>query len=221
MPNDNCLVYVKDHYVCSNGQRIISCEEVATVFPGAFNLENVTAAVAVGCYLNIDYDAIREGILKAKPLKYRFDNVGTFNGITFINASISTVPEVTIAHLRAFPGKIGALICGGFDRGVDQTTLAKEIVDLKVPFVVLFPTTGDLIKAKILEIGGYVPKMFQVTSKTGKESMEEAVREIFKEVAPDTICLHSPGAASFGLFKDYKERGRLFEEAVIAQQKFF
>lgn len=217
MPNDSCLVYVKDHYVCSNGQRIISCEEVATVFPGAFNLDNVTAAAAVGCYLNLDYGAIREGILNAKPLKYRFDNVGTFNGITFINASISTVPEVTIAHLRAFPGKIGALICGGFDRGVEQETLAKEIVELKIPFVVLFPTTGDLIKAKILENGGYIPTMYQVTSRTGKECIEEAISEIFKETAPGTVCLHSPGAASFGLFKDYKERGRLFEEAVLSQ----
>ena len=123
-------------------QEILRVGEVARVLPGRFNLRNVVPAVAVARILSIDNEAIVRGVAEFRPLRDRFENVGTFRGITFYNASIATVPEATIAHLAALAPRVATVILGGVDRGADYDALAMRLLDDRVATLILFPDTG-------------------------------------------------------------------------------
>jgi UDP-N-acetylmuramoylalanine--D-glutamate ligase len=187
--------------------------EVTRVLPGRFNLRNVLPAVAVARILSLDNDAVIRGLRGFQPLRDRFENVGTFKGITFYNASIATVPEATIAHLAALAPRVSTAILGGVDRGVDYDALARRLLDDRVATLILFPDTGGRIWEAVSKEAAArsrpAPRHVDVTD------MESAVREAYVLTPSGSICLHSPAAPSRGgLFKDYADRGAQFRDWV-------
>ena len=102
------------------------------------------------------------------------------------------------------------LIAGGFDRGLDYSGLAQYLIKGQLKTLILFPPTGARIWEKIIKITseGSRPEKFDV------KTMEQAVRIAAAETMPGKIVLLSPAAASFGTFKDYKDRGNQFKEEV-------
>ncbi len=194
-------------------QAILRVSDVARVLPGPFNLRNVVPAVAVARILSIDDEAIARGVAEFRPLRDRFENVGTFRGITFYNASIATVPEATIAHLAALAPRVATVILGGVDRGADYDALAKRLLDDRVATLILFPDTGarvwEAVSAEARRRSVRLPRRAEV------REMEAAVREAYALTPSGSICLHSPAAASRGgLFASYAERGAAFRECV-------
>ena len=192
---------------------IIELAEVTRVLPGPFNLRNVLPAVAVARILGLDTEVIRRGIRGFQPLRDRFENLGTFKGITFYNASIATVPEATIAHLTALAPRVATVILGGVDRGLSYESLGRRIIDDRVNTVVLFPDTGLRVWEQIAVYGKArsraLPRRIDVTD------METAVREAYVFTPTGYICLHSPAAPSRGgLFADYADRGAQFRDWV-------
>ena len=192
---------------------VLPVGDVARVLPGRFNLRNVLPAVAVARILSIDDAAVVRGIASFRPLRDRFENVGTFRGVTFYNAAIATVPEATIAHLAALSPLVGSVILGGVDRGVDYAGLAARLLDDRVATLILFPDTGarvwEAVKEEAETRGVARPRRADV------RDMEAAVREAYALTPSGSICLHSPAAPSRGgLFASYAERGAAFREWV-------
>src|SRR6185436_10375757 len=111
---------------------VIEVAEITRVLPGRFNLRNVLPAVAVARILGLENDVVLRGVRGFQPLRDRFENVGTFRGITFYNAAIATVPEATIAHLTALTPRVATVILGGVDRGVEYEALARKLLDDRV-----------------------------------------------------------------------------------------
>lgn len=175
---------------------------------GEFNKENIAAAVMLSEILGIDTDAIKKAVTNFNGLPHRLEKVAEINGITYYDNSFSTTPESTIADIKSFPGAI--MIMGGADKGADFKELAKEVA-LSVKFVVLFK--GDAtprLKMDLIHANLHANKI------TIAGSMEEAVRKASvkaKELEATTVLL-STACASFGLFKNYKERGDLFQKYV-------
>jgi UDP-N-acetylmuramoylalanine--D-glutamate ligase len=191
-------------------ETIVPAAEVERALPGRFNLRNVLPAVAVGRILSVDPEAIAAAIRAFRPLRDRFEDVGTFRDITFYNAAIATVPEATIAHLAALSPRVATVILGGVDRGVSYETLARTLVAEGVRTLILFPTTGARIWAEIERLSPpEVPRRVDV------EDMETAVRAAYELTPRGMICLHSPAAPSRGgLFSSYAERGAQYREWV-------
>ncbi|MBM4441381.1 MAG: UDP-N-acetylmuramoyl-L-alanine--D-glutamate ligase [Candidatus Rokubacteria bacterium] len=189
---------------------VMLVSDVSRVLPGPFNLRNVLPAVAVARILSIDTDAIVRGVQGFEPLRDRFENVGTFRGITFYNAAIATVPEATIAHLAALAPRVATLILGGVDRGVDYGALARRILADRLATVILFPDTGARVWQAIEALGGpRRPRRIDVAD------MEAAVRTAYELTPSGAICLHSPAAPSRGgLFASYAARGAAFRDWV-------
>jgi len=188
-------------------ENIIDVADVARTLPGRFNLRNVLPAVAVARILSIETAAIVRGITGFRPLRDRFEEVGTFRGVTFYNAAIATVPEATIAHLETLAPRVGSVILGGVDRGADYTALARRILADGVAAVILFPDTGARIREAMEKEAGTrrLPQCVHVTG------MEEAVRAAFDVTPSGSICLHSPASPSRGgLWKSYADRGAEF-----------
>jgi len=175
--------------------------------PGRFNLQNVLAAITVGRELSVKREAVAAAVRDFKPLAYRLERLGTFHSITFYNDPLATIPEATIAALDALDPNVATVLLGGYDRGVDMTALARRLHHSKVATLILFPPSGARIRQALeRECRGQtpLPKSFTTTD------MRAAVALAYANTPPDQICLHSPASPSFGLFKDYIERGDLF-----------
>ncbi len=174
---------------------------------GEHNLENMKAAAKVARELGVEDEAIMATLKAFSPLPHRLEFVGMHKEIFFYNDSISTAPEATMAALEALD-EVGTLILGGMDRGYDFTALAKDVVAKEVPNVVLFPDSGAKIRV-FLERDGYEGTIFET------DSMEAAVKWAYEYTPKGTICLLSPGAPSYNLFKNFEERGEAFSECLL------
>lgn len=105
---------------------------------------------------------------------------------------------------------------GGFDRKADFKKLAKKVITSKIKTVILFPTTGEKIWRDIEKLGGEnAIKHFFVDNKFGAQrAMENAVKLAYQYTGKGKICLMSTASSSFGIFRDYKEKGDLFKKFV-------
>lgn len=181
------------------------------LLPGKHNLENVCAAVMAATIAGVSREAIRKVLSEFSGLEHRLEFVKDVNGIRFYNDSLATIPQATIEALEALP-QTETLIAGGHDRGIDYRPLAQYLRNGQVKTLILFPPTGIRIWEEIC-------KVVSESSRPGKfdvKTMEQAVKIAFVETLPGKICLLSSASASFGIFKDYKDRGEQFKREVAS-----
>lgn len=200
---------LKKDSIIFEGEKIISANEIPLL--GDHNLLNIMAAISVGKILKIDPLKIKSVIKKFKPLKHRLEYVGKFKNIDFINDSIATIPESTIGAIKSIKN-VKTLLVGGLDRGQDFKSLAQEIARQKIKNIILFPDTGKKILRELKNTGKKIPDCFFATS------MKKAIEISFQKTKRG-VCLLSPAAASFNLFKDYKDRGNQFKKYVKSFKK--
>ena len=166
------------------------------------------AAIMVGKLVNIPQEKIEEAIKNFKGLPHRLEFIAEKNGIKFYNDSLATNPHATIFGLKKLGKDVETLIAGGFDRGLDYSTLSEEINKLNIKNLILFPDTGEKIGKGVSD----KIKKFNVNN------MEEAVRIAFENTSPGKIVLLSPASASFNMFKDYEDRGNQFKKEVLSNR---
>ncbi len=179
---------------------------------GEHNLLNISAA-ALACHgAGADPDSIREGISGYTGLEHRLEYVATVGGVQFFDDSFATAPDPTIVALKAFTEPI-VLIAGGADKGNDYTLLSEEIIKSTVKSVILIGTMGPRIGVAIRQAANRLKR-------PGPNLVEGGVtmKEIFSNAVANAnagdVVLLSTACASFGLFKNYKERGDLFKAEV-------
>lgn len=192
-----------------DAETIMPVDEVSLT--GRFNLQNVLAAVTVGKVLGVDRAEIAPAVRGFRPLAYRLEPVGSYRGIAFYDDPLATIPQATIAALDALGPEVATVLLGGYDRGLDMSGLARRLRSSAVRTVILFPPSGTRIWEAIeheYREDAALPKSFFTTD------MSAAVALAYRHTAPGKICLHSPAAPSFGLFRDYAERGDLFRRYV-------
>jgi UDP-N-acetylmuramoylalanine--D-glutamate ligase len=172
---------------------------------------NMAAAITVGRLFKIPDQKIARAIRAFKPLPHRLEPVGEYRGIRFYNDSLATIPEATIAGLGALGPDVQTIFLGGFDRGVSFQQLAKVILASQIDNLIFFPPSGQRIWQAILAQPGSQKRFF---NHFFVDKMKEAVQIAFEKTDRDRICLLSCASPSFGLFKDYRERGDLFKKLV-------
>jgi UDP-N-acetylmuramoylalanine--D-glutamate ligase len=176
--------------------------------PGHHNLFNIMPAICACKIIGISDDFISKGISTFKPLEHRIEYVGKYNNVVFYNDSIATIPEATIEAVKTLKN-IGTIILGGFDRDVHYENLMNFILTTSIKNIIFLGNAGkrmhDIIKEKTTNNN---KSLFVV------KSFEEAVYTAIKKTPRDMICLLSPAAASYDMFKNFEERGRKFKQLV-------
>jgi UDP-N-acetylmuramoylalanine--D-glutamate ligase len=192
--------------------RIMPIEELG--IPGAHNVSNALAAVAVGLLFGIEPEGIREAAAAFTGVEHRLEPVALVEGVRFVNDSQGTQPDAVIAALRAFPPPI-VLIAGGRGKDLDLSELGPVVAERAVA-AVLIGESGPDLERRFRDAG------LEQTERAA--TLDEAVtradaiaRTALDATAPGTATatvLLSPAAASFDMFADYAARGRAFKDAV-------
>ena len=171
---------------------------------GRHNYENVMAAVAVSMAMGVPLPKIQTVLKEFKAVEHRIEFVLERAGVKYYNDSKGTNPDAAIQAIRAMPGPV-LLIAGGYDKQSEYDEWVKEF-DGRVRYLVLIGQTRDKI-AECAKAHGFYDIMYA-------EDMPEAVRVCASYANMGDSVLLSPACASWGMFKNYEERGEIFKECV-------
>ena len=155
--------------------------------------------------------AFTRGLMTYEPLPHRLSFLGERDGIRYYDDSISTICETTIQALNTLKDADTVLI-GGMDRGIDYRDLICYLSSSPIPHIILMEATGKRIYE---EIGQDWPDLAASGRVTLVGHMEEAVCQAKALTRPGRCCVLSPAAASYGIFKNFEERGDVFKRSVF------
>jgi UDP-N-acetylmuramoylalanine--D-glutamate ligase len=196
------------------GGRIMPVAELA--IPGAHNVSNALAAIAVALLFGVRPEAIRRAAAAFEGVEHRLETVALIDGVRFINDSQGTQPDAVAAALRAFEAPI-VLIAGGRAKGLDLDALAPVVAERAVA-AVLIGESGPDLEASFRAAGLARTERaadLDLAVRRADAIAREALAAGGPGGAPATVLL-SPAAASFDMFADYAARGRAFRAAVAA-----
>lgn len=196
---DNSKVMIDETVVCST-------EDIK--LKGKHNWQNVCAAVTAVWQIVQDVEALKSVISSFSGLEHRLEFVRELRGVSYYDDSFATTPETAIAALEAFEQPKIAIL-GGSDKGVSLKPLAEAVVRTNVKHAITIGDMGPVIAGYLREHG------FQNITEN-LTTMTDIIATATRLAAPGDVVLLSTGCASFGLFKDYKDRGNQFKAAVQA-----
>lgn len=173
---------------------------------GKCNVENVMAALAIAESMRVPLSVTLQVIKDFKAVEHRIEFVAEKGGVTYYNDSKGTNPDAAIQGIRAML-RPTVLIGGGYDKGSEFDEWI-EAFDGKVKCLVLLGQTREKIAECARKHGFTHIKMADSFKEAFDLCVEEAVRG-------DAVLL-SPACASWGMFPNYEERGRIFKEYVNA-----
>jgi UDP-N-acetylmuramoylalanine--D-glutamate ligase len=168
---------------------------------GRHNAENLCAALAALDAAWIQRPPLPEAVDGIAALPHRLQTVHSAGGVEWVDDSISTTPESTIAALDAYPGRPVVLIAGGLDRDQDYAALG-AMAARRDATVLALPVTGARLAEAARAAGA--------THVTEVADMAEAVAAARKAAGPDTVVLLSPAAPSYNSYRNFEERGDHF-----------
>ena len=156
--------------------------------------------------MDVPIPVIRESLKTFRGVEHRIERVRELDGVTYINDSKGTNIDSTIKAVQTMTSPT-VIILGGYDKHTTFDPLSREIVGSRtIRKAVLIGDTADLIRASLEKAG------FTAIEYAG--SLGEAVSKARKSARRGWNVLLSPACASFDMFKDYEERGRVFKEIV-------
>ncbi|MEG2941680.1 MAG: UDP-N-acetylmuramoyl-L-alanine--D-glutamate ligase, partial [Thermomonas sp.] len=175
--------------------------------PGWHNRSNLCAVLTALDAFGLDAAALAPHAATFQPLPNRLQPIGTRDGILYVNDSISTTPMATLAALALYANRPVALLVGGHDRGLPWDEFAKAMCSQAPRAIVTLGQNGPRIRAllaPVAETGG-----FALSSANG---LADAMAQARSALPDGGVVLLSPGAPSFGMYRDYVARGRHFAE---------
>ena len=178
---------------------------------GQHNYFDLGVAYGVCSILGIDDRVFARGLKTYEPLPHRLQYIGEREGVKYYDDSISTICDTTIQALKTLKDTDTVLI-GGMDRGIDYRELIEYLSDCQVPHIILMEATGKRIYQ---EIHKYYPEFKNRARLILAEHLEDGVKRARQITRPGTSCVLSPAAASYGIFRNFEERGETFSRLVF------
>ncbi len=169
---------------------------------GIHNVENIMAAVIAARFFGSSKEAIQRVLNRFRGLEHRLEFVREIEGVSYYNDSKGTNVGSVVKSLQSFQEPV-ILIAGGKDKKTDLRPL-REWIQGRVRRMILI---GEAKERMALELG-------PLTDTVMAGTLEEAVLLAHRTAKRGEVVLLSPACSSFDMFKDYKERGKVFKETV-------
>ena len=182
------------------------CPAAEVYIPGEHNLKNALAATAMAMASGIPAPVIRHTLRTFKGVEHRIEFVREVGGVRFIDDTKGTNVQSTIQAVRAMD-RPTVLILGGYDKHTDFTPLCEEIMKCPISRIVLIGETAKQFEQTLEKVG------YHAWTHAGYD-FKKAIDMAFELANPGGNVLLSPSCASFDMFKDYEERGRVFKDIV-------
>ncbi len=199
--------YKNEIIICQKEGNIHFPISILSNLRGTHNINNGMAAIMAARLLSIPSEKIENAVQQFHGLEHRLEQVGTYNGITFFNDSISTVPEAAISALASI-NNVETIILGGFDRGIDYSSLYNYLKENPVKNIIFTGPAGERMAKEILECAGKVGQYFM------EENFSTIIDLAFQYTSQGASCVLSPAASSYNAFKNFEERGTYFKQLI-------
>ena len=187
-----------------NGKEMPVCTTSEIKLLGSHNHENILAAIGITYYMGVPLEKIRDAVMKFTAVEHRIEYVDTVDGVDYYNDSKGTNPDAAIKGISAMT-KPTILLGGGYDK----KSTYDEWIDAfhgKVRYLIVMGATAQAI-ADTAKKHGFHNVIFA-------ETFEEAMDIAREKARPGDAVLLSPACASWGMFKNYEVRGKVFKEIV-------
>lgn len=172
---------------------------------GKHNYENAMVGIAVAINMEVPMEYIRKGLKEFVAVEHRIEFVKEIKGVKYYNDSKGTNPDAAIKAVQAMRGNT-ILIGGGYDKENEYDEWV-ETFPGRVRYLILLGQTKEKIADCAKKHGFHNIVMV--------ETLEEAVRQAAELAKPGENVLLSPACASWGMFKNYEQRGEMFKEYVM------
>lgn len=173
--------------------------------PGLHNALNACAALAALADIGMDALAAAPALASFRPLPHRLQALGVRDGFHWINDSISTTPQATLAAVESVRDRSVTVLVGGYDRGVNWADFVEAMGNAAPNAIICMGSNGARIESSLRAAEVRCP-IVRV------DDLNAAISDAKSRTPEGGVILLSPGAPSFDQFKDYAERGRRFTE---------
>ncbi len=194
-------VQIRDGYFVLGNDRLYPASVLP--LPGTHNRHNACAVLTLLHALGMDLHTLAPALQTFRGLPHRLETVCERDGIRWVNDSIATTPEASLAALAAMEQRPVAMIVGGHDRGLDWLDFLQAIKKEQRLWLLALPDSGHRLAEIMAEANHPVP--VEVV-----DDLETAVFRVRQLLPEGGIGLLSPGAPSYGQFSSYEQRGRAF-----------
>lgn len=202
--NADVFIIKSKVYDSDDGELEIPVKKIKLL--GAHNYYNIAIVWDI-CRNYVTRAEFLNGLMSFEPLPHRLEPVGTYKGINWYDDSISTACATAIEALKSVPD-VSTILIGGMDRGIDYEPLV-DYLNRTTVNVICMEASGKRVYDMIQSAKFDSPERVHYT-----EHLEEAVK-LASEITPEgRSCVMSPAAASYGIFKNFEERGEVFKKLV-------
>lgn len=178
---------------------------------GEHSRKNALMAACAASLLGIDRENICAAIREFKGVSHRLEPVGEYSGIRFYDDSTATIPQATMAAINAMP-ELDTLIFGGMSIGLEYDEFENFLFYSGITNLIGLPDTGRQTCTNLANRGCRA-RLYLA------EDMEDAVAKAYEVTAKGRICLMSPAASSYNVYKDFEHKGNHFKDLVKKYDK--
>ena len=173
---------------------------------GIHNRQDVAFAYTAAQHFGVTPADCEAALSAFHGIEHRMEKVGTFRGITFYNDCIATIPHAVLCAVEALE-TVDTLIVGGKDRGLQYGDFIEALEQTKIRNILGTPDTGTAIIHELHRRG---------TSKNAVAcaDLDEAVRTAYAVTEEGKICLLSPAASSYNVYKNFEEKGKHYKALI-------
>ena len=184
---------------------------------GLHNARNVLAAAVLARRAGAFLDDISGAVVEFTPVPHRLEDVGEIGGVLYVNDSIATSPDRTVAAIRSYERPV-LLLLGGYDKGVSFRPLVHEVVQGyesgAIRAVYLMGATAEKLRGILDDVAGNESVPLAGCDLVTCRDLEDALVSASKRAHPGDIVLMSPACASYDSFDNFMQRGDYFRDLV-------
>ncbi|MBR4708447.1 MAG: UDP-N-acetylmuramoyl-L-alanine--D-glutamate ligase [Pseudobutyrivibrio sp.] len=187
-----------------------SFEEIEGVtLRGDHNLFNTAFVYDVCKRYDISDADFMKALASFKTLAHRLQFIGKKNDVDYFDDSISTTVESAINAVRAVKNA-GTILLGGMDRGIDYDPLVTFLPTTNLEHIILMYDSGKVILEKLQATASedFMKKVHYI------HDLADACAFVKENASAGTAVILSPASASYGVFRNFEERGDFFKEQI-------